>query len=130
MSATVAVLDSSAVLAWLKQEPGWEAVRDALSGSAISAANWSEILQKALQWKRDAEEVGSLLKQRGVVVEPVSEEDGFVAAQLWERASHLFLGDRLCLALARRLGRPALTAESHWDQPAVTGAGCTVQLIR
>jgi PIN domain nuclease of toxin-antitoxin system len=41
----------------------------------------------------------------------------------------LSLGDRYCLALARREGIPALTAERRW--PAIAGAArVTVELIR
>ncbi len=41
----------------------------------------------------------------------------------------LSLGDRYCLALARREGVPALTAERRW--PAIAAAaGITVELIR
>jgi ribonuclease VapC len=41
----------------------------------------------------------------------------------------LSLGDRYCLALAKREGIPALTAERRWPDIAAA-AGVTVDLIR
>ena len=41
----------------------------------------------------------------------------------------LSLGDRYCLALARREGVPALTAERRWPEIAMA-AGVEVELIR
>jgi PIN domain nuclease of toxin-antitoxin system len=45
------------------------------------------------------------------------------------RAAGLSLGDRACLALARRLGVRALTAERRWADVARV-AGVEVRLIR
>ncbi len=41
----------------------------------------------------------------------------------------LSLGDRYCLALAKREGRPALTAERRWSTIA-EAAGVVVEMIR
>jgi PIN domain nuclease of toxin-antitoxin system len=43
--------------------------------------------------------------------------------------SGLSLGDRACLALARRLGGPALTSDRRWAEIADT-VGVKVELIR
>jgi len=43
-----AVLDASALLAFLQGEPGSEDVEAALPDACISAVNWSEVVQKAL----------------------------------------------------------------------------------
>jgi ribonuclease VapC len=107
------VLDASAVLAYLRQEPGQDVVRDAITGSVMSAANWSEVLQKSLQHGLDHRRVGVLLQTRGV--EPVSVEDAETAADLWKQRRNLSLADRLCLALAQRLGCEALTADAAWE---------------
>jgi PIN domain nuclease of toxin-antitoxin system len=45
------------------------------------------------------------------------------------RSAGLSLGDRLCLALARRKAVPALTADRSWAEVA-TPLGVTVELIR
>lgn len=51
-----------------------------------------------------------------LVVEPVTAQDAVSAAALWRRGSGLSLGDRLCLALAARLGTPVPTADRAWGQ--------------
>jgi len=37
------VLDASALMAYLHQEPGWEQVQAAMDSSSMSAVNWSEV---------------------------------------------------------------------------------------
>ena len=122
------VLDSSAVLAWLQQERGSDLVRDALSGGMVTAANWAEILQKARKHGGDPHEVGLLLRSLGLEVVDVTRADAELAASIWTRDLPLSLGDRLCLAVAARLGSPALTAESQWKEVAIEGLD--VEVIR
>jgi PIN domain nuclease of toxin-antitoxin system len=48
------VLDASALLAFLRDEPGAEVVERALeAGAAIRAANWAEVLSKAAEVGED-----------------------------------------------------------------------------
>ena len=42
------VLDASALLAYLKGEPGEEVVDSVLTESVISSVNWAEVVQKAI----------------------------------------------------------------------------------
>jgi PIN domain nuclease of toxin-antitoxin system len=121
------VLDASAVLAWLQEESGEATVDPVLTDSAISAVNWSEVLQKVAQKGHDAGETADLLKALGMTILEFTEEDALAAAALWTQAPALSLGDRSCLALARRLGVPALTADRSWSSLPV---GVTVILIR
>lgn len=109
-----AVLDASALLAWLQDEPGASVVRERLDGGIVSAANWSEVLQKIELHGRDATEAGILLEALGIEVADVTKEDGEEAARLWAGARHLSLADRLCLAAGKRLGAEVLTADSAW----------------
>jgi ribonuclease VapC len=108
------VLDASALLAWLQQEPGADVIDPLLSEAAISTANWSEVLQKVAQRGKDAREVSDLLRALGVEPVPLTVEDAADAATLWLKAPSLSLRDRCCLALARRLGTPAVTADQDW----------------
>jgi PIN domain nuclease of toxin-antitoxin system len=121
------VLDSSAMLAWLQREPGWERVDQLIDSSVISAANWSEVLQKVAQRGRDTGQVVNLFHELGVSILPLTEEDAEAAAMLWRAAPHLSLGDRCCLALCQRLGLPAVTADSAWSAPSLP---VSVVLIR
>lgn len=109
-----AILDASAVLAWLQQEAGWDRVDAVIERSVLSAANWSEVLEKAGRAGRDQDKVSLLLQSLGLRVEPVTIEDAELAANLWQDMPALSLADRLCLALAERLQLDAHTADKQW----------------
>lgn len=119
------VLDASALLAFLQDEPGAEMVESVLGeGSRCGAANWSEVAQRVLASGRDWELVKALLASYDLRVEPVTADDGEWAARRWRRGEGLSLADRLCLALAEREDVDVLTADSAW------GAGGRVRQIR
>ncbi len=110
------VLDASALLAWLNQEPGKERVEQLLARSVISTVNLSETLQKSLASGADVAGLRQDLEALGVVTSSFTAEDAELAAGLWRRTARLglSLADRCCLATARRLGLPALTADRDW----------------
>ena len=109
------VLDASAVLAFLQDEDGAEAVEAALDDVAVcGAANWSEVAQKVRAAGRNWDLVRALLVSYQIEVEPVVEGDAEWAAQRWRRSEGLSLADRLCLALGERLDVDVLTADATW----------------
>ena len=111
-----AVLDASAILAFLLDEDGADVVEaELLAGACCGAANWSEMGQKVLAADRDWDLVRALLVGYGVRVEPVSAGDAEWAARRWRRGEGLSLADRLCLALAERLDAEVLTANTAWS---------------
>jgi ribonuclease VapC len=129
------VLDASAFLAYLHGEAGAEVVAAALAqGAAISIVNLTEVLSKLAEVGRDPEE--ALMRMRGaglldglLTIFPLIEQDALRAAA-WRpltRELGLSLGDRCCLALAQRLGLPALTADRSW---ATADLRVAVTLIR
>jgi PIN domain nuclease of toxin-antitoxin system len=128
-SGSTAVLDASAVLAWLRREPGSEVVTPLLGTGVMSAANWSETWQKLAQHGVDADRATRRLGTLGLRVEPLTAEDAVQAARLWPagRTAGLSLGDRCCLALAHRLAAPAVTADAAWARLEL---GVPVEVIR
>ncbi len=110
------VLDASALLAFLHDEPGGEAVSPALEGGRVSAVNWSEVLQKSLQRKVDIEGMQQEFIEVGVTFEPFTPQQAETAARLWSRTRNhgLSLADRACLALAMDKALPVLTADGAW----------------
>jgi ribonuclease VapC len=124
------VLDASAALAFLHREPGWAQVASRANGAILSAINWSEVLQKALDRGIDEEGTRSDLQDLGVTLVPVSEAEATLAAHLWIRMprSGLSLADRICLATAMVRGLPVLTADRSW--PSLPLNGLEVRLIR
>jgi ribonuclease VapC len=111
----VTVLDSSALLAFLQGEPGADQVEDALVAGAIcGTANWSEVAQKVLAHGRDWSLAAAVLHSYDLELAPVTVADAEHAARQWRPGEGLSLGDRLCLALAGRVGRTVLTADRAW----------------
>lgn len=125
------VLDASALLAGLLKEPGAERVAAALDASVMSAVNLAEVAAGLVRNGAGEREVRSALRAVAMTIVPADEELAIAAALLRSVTdpSGLSLGDRFCLALARRLGAPALTADRTWTQVA-DEIGVEVELIR
>jgi ribonuclease VapC len=124
------VLDASALLALLRGEPGSEQVRNAIAqGAAISAVNLSEVVAKLSDSGVPDAEIHQAIDPLRLETIPFDEELAYRAGLLrpLTRQLGLSLGDRACLALAERLGWPALTADQNWQRLQL---GITVQLIR
>lgn len=111
-----AVLDASALLAFLQGEDGAAVVETQLerADATCGAANWSEVAQKVRSAGRDWSLARALLLSYGLRIEPVTIDDGETAAMRWRPGEGLSLADRLCLALAERLGATAWTADTAW----------------
>ncbi len=111
------VLDASALLAFLQDEPGADQVETALTGGSVcSAANWSETVQKMMAEGGDWLLAKAVLDGYRLRIEPVLASDAEWAARRWRRGEGLSLGDRLCLALGERLDRLVLTADAAWGE--------------
>ena len=123
------VIDASALLAFLRREPGAERVGAVLSGATISAVNWSEVVQKSIAHGLDHAGRRADLEVIGLRVEPFLAEDAEAAASLWIRTKDvgLSLADRACLALSQRLDATALTADRAWLR---LRAGIRIESIR
>lgn len=123
------VLDASAILALLNDEPGAAAVAAALEDAVVSAVNLSEVVAKLLEVGLSREEADEALGGLGLEVQPFDEAAAWAAGTLRAatRRAGLSLGDRACLALARELGVPALTADAAWLKAAT---GADVRLVR
>lgn len=118
------LFDSSALLAYLQAEPGSDIVRGRLEDGVCTAANWAEVAQKVRSNGHDWRAARALLLGFNLVVEPVTIDDAEAAAALWQAGKPLSLADRLCLAMAERLGAIVWTADAAW------GASDTVRQIR
>lgn len=130
-----AVLDASALLALLRDEPGADEVEQALGlGASVSTVNWAEVLSKLADVGEEPDAVtaslmdGGILSE-GLVIRPLDEAQAVRIAELRPitRSVGLSLADRACLALAGTLDLPALTADRVW---AGLGLDLRVELIR
>ena len=124
-------LDASALLALLLGEPGGEKVKAVLDGALIGAVNLAEIVSHYAKLGAARSDIEALLRPLPVRVVPIDTALSYEAGMLRPITlkGGLSLGDRYCLALAKREGVPALTAERRWPDIAAA-AGVTVELIR
>jgi PIN domain nuclease of toxin-antitoxin system len=110
------VLDASAVLATLRQEPGADVVDAALAqGALVSAVNLAEVASKLVDLGLDDETIAQSLAELGLETRELSAEQGFDA------------GLMRCLALARSLHLPVLTTDTFWRD---LDLGVEVRVIR
>ena len=111
------VLDASAILAIIHQEPGHEKLTPQLLGDAVgSAVNLAEAHGKLVDrgWSSDEAWEDATSPVREVV--SFDEEQARIAGDLitLTRSFGLSLGDRACLALALALKAPVYTADRNW----------------
>jgi ribonuclease VapC len=120
---TSVVMDASALLALVRNEPGADKVAPHVGRAAISAVNLQEVIKELLLSGLDAGTVRELLDELRLDVRPHDVEAAYAAAGLHAQTKEFGrgLGDRSCLALAIGLGVPALTADGEWKKVKVKG---------
>jgi len=126
---TRTVLDASAILALLNDEPGAERVMPHVGEGLVSAVNAAEVIGKLMDSgmpEHAAFEALNLLALEVVDFDAGLAGQTGALSPLTRRAG-LSLGDRACLATAARLGLPAVTADRRWARLRL---GIPVELVR
>jgi ribonuclease VapC len=110
---TDCVLDASALIAFLRAEPGAEVVQAALNGAVISAVNYSEVLKKTIERGGTIHAAASFVRDLTIAVIPFDEHLAALSADLYPdtKPHGLSFADRACLALGILLKRKVLTSE-------------------
>lgn len=128
---TRVVLDASAVLALLLDEPGAARVEAALDDALICAVNLAEVVSYYAKFGVERADIQGMLRPLPLRVVPADTALSYAAGMLRPITlpGGLSLGDRYCLALARHESAVAMTAERRWPEIAAA-AGVTVDLIR
>jgi PIN domain nuclease of toxin-antitoxin system len=126
-----AVLDASALLALLLGEPGADRVNAALLDARMSSVNYAEVVGHFIHLGMPADQVEAMLRPLPITIIAADRDLAAAAGHLRAATakSGLSLGDRFCLALARRDGLPALTADRQW-QGVASAVGVEVVVIR
>jgi PIN domain nuclease of toxin-antitoxin system len=125
------VLDASALLALLNNEPGAAKVAEVLGEARMSSVNLAEVVSHFIHAGMPAAEVDAMLHPLPVEIVAADQGLAHIAGRLRAvtASAGLSLGDRFCLALAKRDGLPAMTADKQWRTVA-EAVGAKIQLIR
>lgn len=124
------VLDASAVLAILNQEPGEERLTpELLSDAVTSTVNLAEVHGKLVGVGLSEEEAWEAAVSPVREAVPFSSEHARIAGGLVmkTRALGLSLGDRACLAVGMTLKAPVFTADRSWKKLKI---GVRIHVIR
>lgn len=124
-----AVLDASALLAAIQQEPGSSDVMRVIDRAAISAVNLAEVVSKLIDKGIAADEAWTSIEASEIRVVPF---DGAMARRVaalrpLTRKAGLSLGDRACLALGMAENAVVLTTDRAWKG---LDLGIAVKIIR
>lgn len=113
-----AVLDASALLAWLQDEQGSDVVEEALHESCISSVNWAEVIQKSIAAGVDTTGLCEEFEALGVEIIDFTTSHADAAGKLWKQTRRygLSLWDRACLSLAIAMNLPTLTTDRVWEK--------------
>ena len=127
---SVVVVDASAMLAMILEERGSDVVGRSLPTAVMSVVNAAEVTER-LHRNLDIAAVKATLAE---ILPPTIAADLELATDAGlltaiTRPVGLSLGDRFCLALARRLSCPVITADRDWLKIA-NAVGVEVQVIR
>lgn len=124
------ILDASAVLALLNQEPGSNVVERALGdGASVVTVNLAEVVAKLADAGMPNQAIREALGALPISVVDFDEDLAYRTGLLRSLTHELglSLGDRACLALAQRLRLPVLTTDHAW---ASLDIGVEVRVLR
>lgn len=123
------VLDSSALIAVLREEPGSDLVEPHLDGSTIGTINLCEVLTKLIEEGAPEAVAWEAVADLGLLTVDFDVALARIAADLRPatRELGLSLGDRACLALAKRQALPVVTADRIWSR---LDQGVEIRVVR
>jgi ribonuclease VapC len=123
------VLDNSAIVAVVKNEPGADVVRKVIVGAVVSSVIAAEFVTVLTLQGMPESIIKTVFDEFMFKVEPFDRTRAIAAGLLAAETKHrgLSLGDRACLALAIELGMPVLTSDQVWHG---LDLGIEIRLIR
>lgn len=126
------VLDASAVIAMLLDEPGGDQVVELLDTACIGSVNLAEVATVLARRGGAPDEVRAVIEHAALVVIPTDLGVALDAGALWPdtRAFGASLGDRCALALSRRLDAILVTSDRALAEAAPIAADVTALMLR
>ena len=112
------ILDSSALLALIKNEEGSSVVEELLGSIIMSSINISEVASILLDSEMDTEQVSKAIEPFIDSIIDFDFEYSILCASLKKSTKHLglSLGDRACISLGIKLELPIYTADKIWAE--------------
>lgn len=116
------LLDASALIALLNEEPGAELVREHMEDTAISAVNMAEVATSLIEIGWSGKEVAAHLSDLQIDVLEFDASAALLVGQLQQSTKQtLSFGAWACLATARRDKLRVLTADRNWSKLKLRG---------
>ena len=115
------VLDTSAILALILNEPGGEIVATALDMASISTVNLAEVYTFSSRNAHPCEPYDVAFEATKIEIFSLTSEMAVAAGKMvtLTKSAGLSLGDRCCLALAQEQQAVVLTADRAWLHEAI-----------
>ena len=111
-------LDASAVLVFLRREPGADRVEQQLARASITAIDYAEVIQIGIEAGACPAAVRNAVDLLQLEVVPFDQDLALIAAELWPimREAGLSMTERCSLALAKQRNQKVLTVACDWSQ--------------
>ena len=124
------LLDASALLALINEEPGADRVEKVLADDAISSVNAAEVASKLNEFGWSADEIAPLFHHLQLDIVSFDLNTALASGQLRSvtKKLGLSLGDRACIATGLATHYRILTADKSWAQLKIRGV--SVKCIR
>lgn len=124
------VLDASALLALVKQEPGAETVEKLLGSIMMSTVNMAEVVMILREYGISLDDIKDQILPLISIAVPFDTDHALLTADLRQQSKSkgLSLGDRACLALGLLKQVPIYTADKIWAELDIEKAD--IRLIR
>lgn len=123
------ILDASALIALMNNEPGYAMIEDIIGDSVMSTVNVSEAAKFLIDRRTYTEkEAQNVIEQLVNDIADFDSEQAYVAASLYNKtkALGLSMGDRACLALSKVTGYTIYTADKIWDKVKIDNINITL----
>lgn len=125
------LLDTSALIALLKKEPGYKKVDDVLAHSAISSVNLCELVSILAKKGIPENEIDDVINDIVPEIIPFCENLGIKAGKLSKFTTDygLSLGDKACIATAEYYNMNVYTTDKIWSK-LEKNVSTTITIIR
>lgn len=123
------ILDASALLALIFDEPGADIVAEHVRGSRLLAINFAEVIQRVIAIDGNPARAEEAIDRLEIIVVPFDRGLARLTAELRERTAFMgaSLADRACLAFGLLVGLPILSSDKDWGKLDI---GVEIRLIR